>query len=142
GRVHPGPVQLGALDVDGRVLEHGILAAVVEVQVGVDDQADVRRRHVQPGERVGGGDVDHAPVVQQPFRPADTGVDQHGAAVVADHEAVHGGYVAVARGGQRGQVQALDLQGHTAIVAAACGAAGAGARGFLWITLSWREPTI
>ena len=48
-RLPPHPVQLGPLHVERRVLEHGVLAAVVEVQMGVDDQADVGRAHVQLG---------------------------------------------------------------------------------------------
>ncbi len=77
----PGPVELGALDVERGVLEHGVLAAVVEVQVGVDDQADVGRAQVQLGQRVGDRAVDHPPVVQGLLRAADAGVDQHRVAV-------------------------------------------------------------
>jgi len=44
------------------VLEHRVLPAVVEVQVRVDDEVDVTRRHVDVGERVGDRAVDHPPV--------------------------------------------------------------------------------
>jgi len=107
----PGPVELGALDVERGVLEHGVLAAVVEVQVGVDDQADVGRAHVQLGQRVGDRAVDHAPVVQHVLRPADAGVDEDRAAGMGDHEPVHRPGAAV-RALQAGQVQPLDLQRH------------------------------
>ena len=88
-RLALGPAQFGALDVAGGVLEHGVLAAVVEVQVSVDHQADVARGHVQVGERVRDRAVDHPPVAEQLVGPADAGVHQHRAAGVGDHEAVH-----------------------------------------------------
>jgi hypothetical protein len=40
GRLAQAPVKLGPLHVKGRMLEHRVLAAVVEEQVRVDDQVD------------------------------------------------------------------------------------------------------
>ena len=51
-RLAPHPAQLGALHVKGRMPEHRVLAAVVEVQVGVDHQPDIGGAHVVLGERV------------------------------------------------------------------------------------------
>ena len=110
-RLSAGPVELGALDVERGVLEHGVLATVIEVQVGVDHQADVGRAQVQLGQRAGHRAVDHAPVVEHLLRAADAGVDQHGAVVVGDHEPVYRPVAAV-DALQAGQVQAPDLQAH------------------------------
>ncbi len=93
------------------MLEDGILPAMVEVQVGVDHQVDVGRAHVQIGERVGGRAVDHPPVAEPFVRAADAGIDQHRAAWVGDHEAMHRPFAAIGPAQVR-QVQPLDLQRH------------------------------
>ena len=71
------PLQLLALDVEGRVAEDGVLAAVVPVEVGVDDHL-----HVGGHQAVLGEDGDHLLVDDIPIpdqllgRVADAGVDQ------------------------------------------------------------------
>src|SRR5206468_11380820 len=82
-----------------------------EMQVGVDDQVDVGRAHIQLGQRVGDRRVDHAPVVQHGRRAADPGVDQDRTARMGDHEPVHRPAAAV-HALQAGQVQPPDLQRH------------------------------
>jgi hypothetical protein len=90
------------------VLEHRVLAAVVEVQVRVDDQVDVAGDQAETAQGVSGGDVDHLPVPDHLRRAADAGVDQGGSARVSDHEAVHRPRLGAAGG--RSQVQPLDLK--------------------------------
>ena len=89
--------------------EDRVLAAVVHVQVGVDDQRDVTGNQVVVPQRLGGRAVHHPPVGEQPVGPSDPGVDQNAALRVHDHEAVDRPAVAV-RGLQAGQVQPADLQ--------------------------------
>ena len=97
--------------------EHRVLAAVVEVQVGVDHQRDVGGGHVQLGQRAGRRDVDHAPVAEQVLRTSDAGVDQDSTVRMGDHEAVNRPLPPLtARRSQLGQVQSLDLQRHGSIV--------------------------
>jgi peptide/nickel transport system permease protein len=112
GRLAAGALEFGPLDTKRGVPEHRILAAVVEVQVGVDHQGDVGGGHVQLGQGVGHRDVDHAPVIKQVLRAAHAGVDQDRAARMGDHEAVHRPLPPVAGRAQPGQVQPLDLQRH------------------------------
>ena len=63
GRFAPGPVQFRALDVEGCVLEYRVLPAVVEMQVRVNDQADVAGREVKFVQGVGNRPIDNPPVV-------------------------------------------------------------------------------
>src|SRR5262249_33615724 len=102
-------LQLHPLDVERRVLEHRVLAAVVEVQVRVDHELDVARHQVVLGQRLGGRPVDHAPVGEHPLGAADAGVDQDRALRVHDHEAVDRP-LALVRPAQAGQVEAADLE--------------------------------
>jgi hypothetical protein len=71
------------------VLEHGVLPAVVEMQVGVDDQADVTGRHVVLVERIGDRAVDDAVVSQHLLGTADAGIDQDSATGVGHEKSVY-----------------------------------------------------
>jgi hypothetical protein len=57
------------------VPEHGILPAVVKVQVSVDNQVDVTGRHVVLVERIGHRAVHDAVVSQHLLGTADAGID-------------------------------------------------------------------
>src|SRR5712692_8565981 len=99
--------QLGPLDVERRVLEHGILPAVIEMEVGVDHDAHVSGTQVVLRERIGCVSVDDLPLLEHVVGPADPGVDQdRSCAWVLDHEAVHGDVVERV---DPGQMKADDL---------------------------------
>ena len=115
---------------------------MIEVQVRIDHQADIGGAHPDPGQRVGGGAVDHAPVAQEIIRAANTGIDQGGPAGVDDDEPGHGPFPAIGPA-QGGQVQPPNLQGHpvsrvvstrsaTAAIPAALGWYGAPPRSDRW----------
>jgi hypothetical protein len=57
------------------VPKHGILPAVVKMQVSVDDQVDVTWRHVVLVERIGHRAVDDAVVSQHLLGTADARID-------------------------------------------------------------------
>jgi hypothetical protein len=79
-RFASGPVELGALRVEGGVFSDRVLRAVVKVQVRVDDQADVARRQFVVIERAGDRSVYHPPAIEPLLRPADTSIYQRGTA--------------------------------------------------------------
>src|SRR5207248_1284671 len=68
--------QLGPLDIERRVLEHRVLAAVVEVEVAVDHDLHVGRAEVMLGEGLGRMAVHDPPLFEELSRPADTGVHE------------------------------------------------------------------
>src|SRR5438445_4035332 len=117
GEIEPLPVgwllatrafQLRALDVKRRVLEDGILAAVVEMEMAVDDDLHIGGAQVVLGHRVRRVAVDDLPILDQPLiAPADARVDEDGAgARVLDHEPMHR---YVVKGVETRQVEANDL---------------------------------
>src|SRR5205823_11358854 len=83
-------IELRALDVERRVLEDGVLATVVEMQMRVDDDAHVGGAEVMLRQRVGHVAVDDLPLLHERLRIADAGVDKDRAnARVLDDESMH-----------------------------------------------------
>src|SRR4029077_7740874 len=90
-----------------RVLEHGVLPAVIEMEMGVDHDVYVSGTEVVLGERVGGVAVDDLPFLEHVERPADAGVDEDGSrARVLDHKAVNRDVI---EGVDPGQVEPDDF---------------------------------
>ena len=84
-----GARELRTLDVERRVLEDGVLPAVIEVKVTVDHDPHVGRTEVVLGQHIGGVAVHDLPFVDQLGRPTHAGVDQNRAgARVLDHESM------------------------------------------------------
>ena len=100
-------VQLRALDVERRVLEDRVLAAVVEMEVAVDHDLDVGWAQVVLGQCIGGVAIHHLPFLQQLRRKTHPGVDEDRTGPgMLDHEAVHGDLV---EGVEAREVKANDL---------------------------------
>jgi hypothetical protein len=86
----PGARQLRALDEERRVLEDGVLTAVVEMKVAVDDDLHVGWAQVVLGKRVSGVPVHHLPLLDELSRPSNPSVDQDRANPrMFDHKPVH-----------------------------------------------------
>src|ERR1700730_5675274 len=89
-RLAPGPLQFGPLDEKGRVPEHRVLSAVVEVEMRVDDYLHVSRPDVMLAQHLRTRAIDVPPIRQPSLGTANAAVDQQTTVRMHDQEPMDG----------------------------------------------------
>ena len=102
-------LMLCSLHEERRVFERGVLPAVVEMQMGVDDHRHVDRREVVSGEGVRDGAVDDAELAEDLVGAAASGVDEDGAELLVEDDVSRAPATGFAAHVQMPEVEAFDL---------------------------------